>query len=145
MRIIGIFVCWLVLLAGPAAAQRPVEASNLAAFAHEFGLHDVDRFVETVRSLRDTGRLPAAYVTKEAARAHGWHGGGLCEAWPGQVIGGDVFRNFGRSLPDASRRVYREADLDATCRSRGPKRLIFSNDGLIFVTIDHYNSFVPVP
>jgi guanyl-specific ribonuclease Sa len=65
--------------------------------------------------------------------------------WPGHVIGGDHFNNFGHQLPGAPGRVYREADLDADCRGRGPKRLIFSNDGLIFVTVDHYNTFTQVP
>jgi guanyl-specific ribonuclease Sa len=61
------------------------------------------------------------------------------------VIGGDVMRNFGGAIPDAPGRIYREADLDSDCRSRGAKRLIFSNDGRIYVTVDHYNNFVPVP
>ena len=47
--------------------------------------------------------------------------------------------------PGAPGQVYREADLDADCRGRGPKRLIFSNDGLIFVTVDHYSTFMQVP
>jgi guanyl-specific ribonuclease Sa len=54
-------------------------------------------------------------------------------------------RNFGGKLPDAPGRSYYEADLDSDCRSRGPKRLVFSSDGLIFVTTDHYTSFSPVP
>lgn len=89
--------------------------------------------------------MPEPYVPKEAARAHGWRGGGLCSVWPGHVIGGDFFRNFSEELPTGPGRVWREADLDETCRSRGPRRLIFSNDGLIYVTVDHYFSYVPVP
>jgi len=85
------------------------------------------------------------YATKDEAKAHGWRGGGLCAVWPGHTIGGDEFHNFGRALPAGPGRVYREADLDSTCRSRGAKRLIYSNDGLIFITTDHYNSFVPLP
>jgi guanyl-specific ribonuclease Sa len=65
--------------------------------------------------------------------------------WPGRAIGGDLFHNFGGQLPAASGRVYRSADLDATCRSRGPRRLVYSNDGQIYVTLDHYSSFVAVP
>jgi len=64
---------------------------------------------------------------------------------PGHVIGGDAFNNFGGQLPAAPGRGYREADLDPTCRERGAKRLIFSNDGLIFVTTDHYRTFTRVP
>jgi hypothetical protein len=142
-------VWWaLLLLLGASAfgvAQRVAEPQPLAAFAQRAGLRDVGPFVETVHSLRADRRLPPRYVTKSQARGHGWHGGGLCAIWPGHVIGGDVMRNFGGKLPDASGRSYYEADLDGDCHSRGPKRLVFSNDGLIFVTTDHYNSFTPVP
>jgi len=136
---------WVV--AAPALAQFPggPDPQELAAFGREVGLDDVRGFVDTVAGLRATGRLPERYVAKEAARARGWHGGGLCSVWPGHLIGGDVYRNFSQELPDAPARVWREADLDASCRSRGPKRLIYSNDGLIYVTTDHYNFFTPVP
>lgn len=139
---------WVLLVAfgaGPVLAQRAPEPQPLAAFAQRVGLRDVDGFVDTVQTLRRTQRPPPRYATKDAARARGWRGGGLCEIWPGHVIGGDAFHNFGGKLPGAPGRVYREADLDAVCRSRGPKRLIFSNDGLIYVTLDHYDSFVAVP
>ena len=137
-------VAFTLLLAVPAAAQL-ADAPALAAYAQRIGLRDVEGFVETVASLRTTHRLPPRYVQKDEAAAHGWRGGGLCGVWPGHVIGGDQFNNFGHQLPGAPGRVYREADLDADCRGRGPKRLIFSNDGLIFVTVDHYNSFTQVP
>lgn len=132
------------IAAAPALAQ-PTTASpeQLAEFANRVGLHQVEPFVETVTQLRSTGQLPERYVTKEAARAHGWRGGGLCRVWPGHVIGGDVFNNFGGQLPGRNR--YFEADLDSTCRQRGPSRLIYSSGRLIFVTTDHYRSFVPVP
>jgi hypothetical protein len=134
-----------VLIAAPADAQLSADPQAITAFAQRSGLHDVDGFVETVQNLRGSGRLPARYVTKDEAKAHGWRGGGLCAVWPGHMIGGDAFHNFGKALPAPPGRVYRESDLDATCRERGPKRLIFSNDGAIFLTVDHYNSFTPVP
>jgi ribonuclease T1 len=142
---------WLLLVlvttAAPAFGQFAggPDPHALAGFAREVGLEDVRGFVSTVETLRETGRLPDRYVTKEAARAHGWRGGGLCSVWPGQLIGGDIYRNLSEELPTAPGRLWREADLDATCRSRGPKRLIFSSDGLIYVTVDHYNFFTPVP
>ena len=147
VRVLAI-IGWLVILmlaAPPVAAQRTPEGPPLTAGAERLGLRDVVGFLETVRSLRETGGLPPRYVTKHLAKSRGWRGGGLCEIWPGRVIGGDVFHNFAGNLPTAPGRIYREADLDASCNSRGAKRLIFSSDGLIFVTIDHYNSFTPVP
>lgn len=137
---------WLIA-AAPVLAQFPGGPSPhaLAAFGREVGLDDVQGFVDAVLALRATGHLPERYVPKDAARARGWRGGGLCSAWPGRLIGGDIYRNFSEELPDAPARVWREADLDATCRSRGPKRVIFSNDGLIYVTTDHYQFFTEVP
>jgi hypothetical protein len=135
----------LVLLVGPAAAQQAVDRPSLAAFAEQVGLRDIAGFVETVDSLRTAHRLPARYATKDDATTHGWHGGGLCTLWPGYVIGGDIFHDAGAPLPKASGRSYREADLDSDCRGRGPKRLIFSSDGLLYITVDHYRSLTPVP
>ena len=143
--VIGWFVVVLVGTAAPVGAQRAADPQTLPGFAQSLGLREVDGFVETVQSLRTANRLPPRYVTKDQAKAHGWRGGGLCTLWPGHVIGGDVMRNFGGAIPDAPGRIYREADLDSDCRSRGPKRLVFSNDGRIYVTLDHYNNFVPVP
>ena len=148
MRVIAIAAWFLVMLAGAAApvgAQRSADPQTLPEFAHSLGLREAGAFVETVQSLRAVNRLPPRYVTKEQARARGWRGGGLCALWPGHVIGGDGFHNFGTALPAAPGRKYREADLDSDCRSRGPKRLVFSNDGRIYVTVVHYNNFVPVP
>ena len=134
----------LLLVAWAAHAESSADPQALAEFASHVGLRDVPGFVETVQSLRQSGRLPERYVTKAAAQAHGWHGGGLCNVWPGHVIGGDLFRNFGGALPDGGR-GYHEADLDGSCAQRGPKRLVYSDDGPIFVTVDHYNSFTKVP
>ena len=146
-RITGAWQLVLCLLLGavaPVLAQTArTSPQQLAEFASGTGLHQLEPFVDAVTELRSSGQLPARYVSKEAARAHGWRGGGLCNIWPGHVIGGDPFGNFGGQLPTDHR--YFEADLDSTCRGRGPSRLIYSSDGLIFVTTDHYRSFVKVP
>lgn len=137
----------IVVATAPASGQwsGSADPQTLEAFAREAGVQDVHALAATVLSLRDTGRLPPVYVPKDAARTHGWRGGGLCSVWPGHVIGGDIYHNFSEELPVAPGRVWREADLDETCRSRGPKRLIFSSDGLIYVTVDHYLTFTPLP
>ncbi len=142
---IAAFVLALSLALAPALAQRNADPQDLSAFAAQLGLRAPQEFVDAVEALRAVHRLPPRYVTKWAAPRHGWHGGGLCEIWPEHVIGGDRFDDFGSPLPSAPGRLYREADLDSDCDSRGPKRLVFSNDGLIFGTIDHYRSFVAVP
>jgi hypothetical protein len=145
IAVIGWFLVVTCAAAVPGAAQRAPAPQPLAGFAERLGLRDIGGFVDTVQALRTDRRLPQRYVTKGQARARGWRGGGLCAVWPGHVIGGDVMRNFGGKLPDAPGRYFYEADLDSNCHSRGPKRLVFSSDGLIFVTLDHYSSFIPVP
>jgi hypothetical protein len=116
-------------------------ASQLAGQAFEDPA-GVQAVIETVRA---TGRLPDHYVTKREAEALGWRpGSDLCDAAPGRVIGGDRFGNREGLLPEAPGRRWYEADLDFDCGRRGAKRLVFSNDGLIFVTVDHYESFVEV-
>ncbi|NCB41098.1 MAG: ribonuclease [Clostridia bacterium] len=87
-------------------------------------------------------RLPDNYVTKEMASASGWRGGGLEEYIPGASIGGNKFGNYEEILPASSTRVYRECDIDTLgMESRGSKRIVYSNDGLIYYTEDHYESF----
>ena len=140
----GWFVLAFLVGAMSVHAQPTADPQALATFAQKVGLHDVSGFVEAVQSLRASGHLPPRYITKEQAMIHGWHGGGLCSAWPGHEIGGDKFENAGGALPDGSR-LYHEADLDETCGSRGPKRLIFSEEGAIYLTPDHYRHFIPVP
>jgi ribonuclease T1 len=134
----------VVLIAAPALARGPGE--DLRQFARSAGLRDVDGFVATVGALRQDGRLPDRYVTKaEAARA-GWRpGDDLCRAAPGKAIGGDRFGNRERRLPVADGRAWYEADLDFACGRRGARRLLWSSDGLIYVTTDHYQTFRRVP
>ena len=88
------------------------------------------------------GRLPDNYITKEEARALGWTGGSLEPYAPGCSIGGDRFGNYEGLLPKKAGRTYTECDIDTAGKSsRGAKRIVFSNDGLIYYTDDHYESF----
>ena len=88
------------------------------------------------------GCLPPNFITKEEARDLGWEGGGLDDYAYGMCIGGDGFGNYEGLLPDASGRKWTECDIDTLHKnSRGAKRIVFSNDGLIYYTDDHYESF----
>lgn len=88
------------------------------------------------------GHLPDNFITKSQARELGWEGGGLEEFAPGCCIGGDRFGNREGLLPEAEGRFYTECDIDTLgADSRGAKRIVFSNDGLIYYTDDHYESF----
>ena len=89
------------------------------------------------------GHLPSNYITKKEAEALGWKSGGntLDEVAPGMSIGGDRFGNYEGLLPDQDGRRYQECDIDYSGGGRNKKRIVFSNDGLIFYTEDHYRSF----
>lgn len=88
-------------------------------------------------------RLPDNYVTKDEAENAGWSGGNV-ERYTGEgtAIGGSYFGNREGLLPKAQGRSYTECDIDTVGEnSRGAKRIVFSNDGLVYYTDDHYESF----
>ena len=88
------------------------------------------------------GHLPSNFITKKEAKALGWEGGdSLGKLAPGKSIGGDRFGNYEGQLPDEKGRKYTECDIDYKGKKRNAKRIVFSNDGLIFYTDDHYKSF----
>lgn len=87
-------------------------------------------------------RLPKNFITKKEARSLGWEGGSVEKFAQGKCIGGDRFYNNEEILPVKSGRTYTECDIDTLEKnSRGAKRIVFSNDGLIFYTENHYETF----
>ena len=89
------------------------------------------------------GKLPSNYISKTKAIAAGWKSteGNLTEVCPGKSIGGGRYYNDDGLLPEAEGRTYKECDVNYTGGYRGDERIIFSNDGLIFYTKDHYKTF----
>ena len=88
------------------------------------------------------GKLPQNFITKKEAQSLGWSGGSLEPYAPGKCIGGSRFGNYEGNLPEAPGRTYTECDIDTLgAKSRGAKRIVFSNDGLIYYTEDHYETF----
>ncbi|MBO6196239.1 MAG: ribonuclease [Butyrivibrio sp.] len=86
------------------------------------------------------GKLPQNFITKKAAKKLGWQGGSLEDYAPGKCIGGDYFGNYEGLLPED--KEYHECDIGTLGKSkRGAKRIIYSDDGYIYYTSDHYESF----
>ena len=98
---------------------------------------------EVAEYLHTYGHLPSNFIKKKAAQKLGWVSkeGNLWEVAPGMSIGGDYFGNYEGTLPEAEDRDYYECDIDFDGSYRGAKRIVYSNDGLIYYTEDHYETF----
>ena len=85
--------------------------------------------------------LPDYYLTKSEARNQGWNAsaGNLCEVLPGKAIGGDKFSNREKQLPKGNQ--YYEADVNYNCGNRNADRIVFTKNGEVWLTHDHYRSF----
>lgn len=89
------------------------------------------------------GTLPDNFLTKNEARQLGWDSSKnyVSDVAPGYSIGGDRFGNYEGLLPDASGRKWYEADANYTAGPRGAERILYSSDGLVYYTNDHYQTF----
>ncbi len=89
------------------------------------------------------GTLPDNFLTKSEARQLGWDSSKnyVSDVAPGYSIGGDKFGNYEGLLPDASGRKWYEADANYTAGPRGAERILYSSDGLVYYTNDHYQTF----
>lgn len=96
---------------------------------------------KVISYVKQNHRLPEYYITKNEARKQGWNPskGNLCDVLPGKAIGGDKFGNREGRLPDGEK--YFEADVNYHCGSRKADRIIFTRDGDVYLTKNHYKSF----
>jgi len=125
------------------AANAAHNAANYAGL--KMDLKTTEAANELVDSLRNTGQLPQNYVNKAEAMANGWKPGkALNNTTPNGQIGGDVFENSTNLLPSAPGRVWHEADVGlSNTMSRSNQagtRLLYSDDGLLYITTDHYRT-----
>jgi guanyl-specific ribonuclease Sa len=139
---LGILALILLLLTAFTACSSADDVSSSTAIS---GI-DYDESYTTAEDvaayLYCYGQLPQNFITKSEAKSLGWNGGGLEDFAPGCCIGGDKFGNYEGSLPEADGRRYFECDINTLGKSsRGAERLVFSNDGLIYYTPDHYDTF----
>jgi hypothetical protein len=91
--------------------------------------------------VKQNHKLPDYYITKNEARKQGWNPsqGNLCDVLPGKAIGGDKFNNREKSLPEGEK--YFEADVNYHCKNRNADRIIFTRNGDVYLTKNHYKSF----
>lgn len=104
----------------------------------------IDQLTEqstVIRFVKQNHKLPEYYITKNEARKMGWNPseGNLCEVLPGKAIGGDRFGNREKALPEG--KVYFEADVNYRCGNRNADRIIFTENGDVYLTKNHYRSF----
>ena len=119
-----------------APTKTPTQKASIDENGSYYSKSEVALYIHTY------GHLPKNYITKQEAEGLGWSGGSVERYAKGKAIGGDYFGNYEGKLPKKSGRKYYECDIDTKgASSRGAKRIIFSNDGLIFYTDDHYETF----
>ena len=114
--------------------------TKTASTATNMGIRGADYFLFYQR------KLPECYIDKSTAYRFGWktqykH---LNEALPNKMLGGDLYENDDSKLPSAPGRRWYEADINYTGGKRNRQRVLYSNDGLIFVTYDHYQTFYEI-
>lgn len=112
------------------------EQADIAEDGSYTSKEDVSLYIHTY------DKLPGNFITKKEAKKLGWSGGSLESYAPGKCIGGDYFGNYEGILPEVDGREYHECDIDTLgAKKRGAKRIIYSNDGQIYYTEDHYETF----
>lgn len=133
LLLIGLFVGYAVLQNKESVIDYPI-ISESQSYSSKNEVADYIHLFD---------HLPDNYITKSEAKKLGWiaEEGNLWDVTDHKSIGGDKFQNYEMKLPKADKRQYYECDIDYEGGQRNAKRIVFSNDGLIYYTEDHYNTF----
>ena len=133
LKLLSVLSLLLVMITGCSSTN----VETLDKDGWYYSKEDVSLYIYTY------GDLPDNYITKNEAYDLGWNSkeGNLWDVAEGMCIGGDRFGNYEGLLPKDSGRQYYECDIDYDGGYRNEKRIIYSNDGLIYYTEDHYESF----
>lgn len=140
-RAAAVLLALLMLLLAPAALAKTITVDAADYDVEAGGRYDTMEEVAIYLTFFD--ELPENYITKKEAQALGWDNrkGNLWKVADGCSIGGDRFGNYEGLLPDAKGRRWTECDIGFDGGYRNGQRIVFSNDGLIYYTADHYQSF----
>ncbi|WP_231128663.1 ribonuclease domain-containing protein [Chryseobacterium vaccae] len=123
---------------GSAATEEQYNAGNST---EQVSIDQLTEEKTVISYVKQNHRLPDYYITKNEARQQGWDPskGNLCDVLPGKAIGGDKFGNREKRLPEGEK--YYEADVNYHCGSRNADRIIFTKNGDVYLTKNHYKSF----
>lgn len=128
----------------PASANTAVEYGKVNEKPGNTSQQSIDQLTEektVINYVKQNHRLPDYYITKNEARKQGWNPskGNLCDVLPGKAIGGDKFSNREGNLPQSEK--YFEADVNYNCGNRNSDRIVFTKNGDVYLTKNHYKSF----
>lgn len=120
------------------------KANKIQAKSSEGYDENIDVLTEenrVISYIKQNHHLPDYYITKSQAKQQGWipSQGNLCEVLPGKAIGGDYFGNREGKLPKDEK--YFEADVNYNCGNRNADRIVFTENGVVYLTKDHYRTF----
>lgn len=125
----------------PTEAPTPEPTKSPLELVEEDGVYSTPELVAAY--IYTFNKLPSNYITKNEAAKLGWvsNKGNLWDVTDEMSIGGDKFGNYEGLLPKAKGRQWYECDVNYYGGYRGSERILYSNDGLIYYTDDHYESF----
>ena len=125
----------------PTIEYSSSDASNANSYSNQQSIDQLTEEKTVINYVKQNHKLPDYYITKNEARKHGWNPskGNLCEVLSGKAIGGDKFSNRERTLPEGEK--YFEADVNYNCGNRNADRIIFTKNGDVYLTKNHYKSF----
>ena len=137
----GLVLTLLMMLLAVPGLCKTIKVDGIEFAVEEDGWYDSMEFVAVYLDTYD--KLPDNYLTKKEAQSLGWvsNKGNLWEVAYGCSIGGDRFGNYEGLLPAKKGRQWYEADCYYNGGRRNAYRILFSNDGLVYYTDDHYESF----
>lgn len=128
-----------------AEKKTPIKTENASkASKNQSDRQAIDELTKentVINYVKQNHQLPDYYITKNEAKKAGWNPsqGNLCEALPGKAIGGDYFGNREGKLPKGVK--YFEADVNYNCGNRNGDRIVFTKNGEVYLTKNHYKSF----
>lgn len=122
-------------------SEKQLQSKEINNSENSSEIYSITEEKTVIDYVKQNHKFPDYYITKNEAKKQGWNPsqGNLCEVLPGKAIGGDHFSNRERKLPAGVK--YFEADVNYNCGNRNADRIIFTKDGEVYLTKNHYKSF----